>query len=231
MNRDIVVISYFGATGGNFVQAYLNDAKNNKHIPISYSTYGNAHQYKNDLPVGMFHMKTPSDEEKVKTILSTDPIINTVPPYFVRAHIADINYLSTVFEKNIRITYDINEMDTLFYIGIGKIFNDMNLYTSDEGNFYKKINIPYLQNLMNEKRQLHNKGIEFYSNFFINDGHSTVLYLPFNELLNACEVQVTKKLSDYTNVPYDNFNIDNLRKWRELTNFCINDIRYIADFS
>lgn len=219
----VIPISYYSGTGGNFLRAFITDAKYNNHTNIELSQFGNAHTYIKDFPIRGFNLED-DDTDKLVAILNTKPITDSESPYYVQTHITNMDMLIKNFHRNIRIVFDEDDFLDIFYIFLGKIMNDiMNIthgptidLTVDKLDKYFLIH----------RRAKHNFGIKKYHRCFQNDNKENVLYISFNDLLRGNIEILIYNISKFTEIPTQHFNVNNLIRWRELTNNCI---KYVQD--
>lgn len=211
----VIPISYFVGTGGNFLRAFITDAKYNRHQPIKFSQYGNSHSYIEDFHVSSFFNLDDDDNDKLTAILETRPLSDSIEPYYVQTHIIDTNLLTANFNKNIRIVFSESDSLDIFHIFLGKVMNDtMNV---NYGNIID-LKVDKLDRFFIAHRMAKHKfAMLTYHKYFHNDNLPNVLCISFKELLYYEPSILLKKLSDFTNIPIIQFNTVNLNKWRELT--------------
>ena len=56
------------------------------------------------------------------------------------------------------------------------------------------------------------------------DYDNKLLNLSWNELINNNPADIIQKLSEFTNIHVDRFDVDTLSEWQKRTHFCISDL-------
>lgn len=220
-NNFHIPITYAGGTGGNFLSSWLNAASLNNQSILNYSEYGNAHKTNiNILYGGGMNIGTGtnlsehlSEEEKIKLI--NDEVRNYHLRFFA-THMANKNLLLNYFEKVIIITYEKSNIEEVAIVHTVKWAKD------DDSIPVKK----WVEEKLKSKTYP-----EMYSSFmkyqkvsllrflpdFTENNDNNVIYISWNNLYNDEHNILVDRLSDQLNIPKDNFNLENLFKWRELT--------------
>jgi len=194
-------------TGGNFLCSFIIAAKNNNQMPFVLSHHGNMHENSlKDIPT------QPTSIEDLDQ-LKIDSIINGKVPtkpscYYTSSHISDLQLLQNYFERSIRITYENTDILEISSVYIGKFWLDQKSYTKDINALYKMS----INNLNKYQTKFYEQPID------------NVLFISWNTLLHGDSLILIEKLSNFTQIPIENFNIDNLYHWRERTRLCIKKI-------
>jgi hypothetical protein len=204
MSNNIIVITYSTGTGGSFLQQFLTLAKLESSRLIKFSKHGNAHSFMlADMPIEPGPVNGEFDEQKVKYILEAEPYVDSVEPYITISHIVDLKLVQTNFDKVIRITYDLEDIDEICCTHIGKFSYDeklqTRLYSQKECNL-RKLSLKLEQKL--------------YTNEVI---YPNVLYVSWKDLYKNDTQNLIEKLSNFTGFPIINFNLENLNNWRTAT--------------
>jgi len=204
MNEDIIPIAYMSGTGGNFLCHLIVSAKRNSKELLKLSEYGNAHGGLKDIHSPFLGPDAP-DMEKVNHILSKTNTTTTSKPYYTALHINDTQLLGMYFKRFIRITYELDDVDELAKVFLGKhgidCFNIKPTPTQLKFYFNKdKTTILKMFNYFN------------YSKKFPNS-----LFISWKKLYHGDPSFLIHTLHRFTEIPIENFDIDSLLHWRDVT--------------
>jgi hypothetical protein len=210
-NIDIIPIRYMSGTGGQFLSNFITAAKNKNNYLMDLSKHGNAHST-NLLDFSFSETvdfaPQADDSFKISSILSLIKQDDSIPAYYPAMHIRDIGLLLDIFNKTISIWYepdDVNDIAIVFY---GKYYMDQEYCSNITTHKYVTIKLTTHQRL---------------STFNQYDS-SSVLNLSWKEMLYKDPNNMINKISSFTSIPKDNFNVANLLKWRETTMQCLSTI-------
>ena len=203
MNKiyDIIPITFNGGTGGHFLAWFVNLAYLNDVTLMNFSVHGNAHG--NDFKYhGSNNTVNVPDIKKINEVI--DQKLTRFPNnvWFPNIHLADLDLARSTFQKNIRITYECNDIPELLNVVTGKVFKDLMFATDQQIGIFR----------IGKENQLKN-----YQPLFTKTDYSDVCYITWKELLYGSENQLIQSLSDYTSIPLNNFNSNNLHNWRKKT--------------
>lgn len=205
---DIVPVTFIHGTGGNFLCSFIVAAKNNNQSPFILSDHGNMHENAlKDIPTKPYSVEQ-SDQVKIDSIFNTE-IASTYSPYYTASHIVDLQLLQTYFARSIRITYENTDIPEVSYAYMGKFWMDQKSYKKDISNLYKMNVISLTKYQPKFSKQL------------IDD----VLFISWNDLYVGDMSSLIQKISNFTLIDKNNFNINTLCLWREKTSFCIDKIK------
>lgn len=214
-NNDVIPIVYMGGTGGNFLGYFLTSAKLKITDGIVFSKYGNAHDSIKEIdqpPLGNTIQGT-MDDTMLDLILNIKPKSNkSRPPYFCPCHIKRMNRVKDLFEKSIQITYEKEDIDELVLIFMGKWWIDSrnrSKLSASSISVTSMFNLDYNVHLLNYPPII----------------DTSVLIITWQELFNGNTTSLIQKLSQFTNIPEENFLVDKLFEWRRLTRLCIDDVQ------
>jgi hypothetical protein len=220
-NNFNIPITYAGGTGGNFLSSWLNAASLNDQSVLNYSEYGNAHKTNiNILYGGGMNISTGTNltkhlSEEEKILLINDEVKNYHLRFFA-THMANKNLLLNYFEKIIIITYKKSNIEEVSIVHTVK-------WAKDDDS-------PSVKKWVEEKLKT-NTYPEMYSSFmkyqkvsllrfltdFTEEVNENIIYVSWNNLYNEDYHVLVNKLSNQLDIPKENFNLENLFKWRELT--------------
>lgn len=210
-NNDIIPIRYMSGTGGQFLSNFITAAKNKNFEHIVLSEHGNAHT--NNLLDFLFNEKigfSPQEDDsiKIKSLLSITKHDKSNPPYYPAMHIRDIGILTEMFTKNISIWYEDNDVNDIAIAFYGKYYMDQEQSSIITVHDYVTIKLTIQQRL----------------SVFKEHASNSVLNLSWKEMLHNDPSHMINKISSFTAIPKENFNIDNLLKWRHATIHCLQNI-------
>jgi hypothetical protein len=204
MNEDIIPIAYMSGTGGNFLCHLIVSAKRNNKDILKLSEYGNAHDGLTDIYSPFLGPDAP-DMEKVNHILSKTNTTTAIKPYYTALHISDTELLGMYFSRFIRITYDLDDVDELAKVFLGKHGIDC---------FKIKPTPTQLKFYFNKDKTAILKMFNYfnYSKKFPNS-----LFVSWKELCHGDPSFLIHTLHRYTEIPIENFDMDSLLYWRDAT--------------
>lgn len=208
--EDVVPIIYMNGTGGNFLCHFIVSAKRNIKDIISLSKHGNAHIHGlKDIPHPTWGIRIP-DIDKINHINESLKNIQDIQkPYYTSAHISDIDLVNSYFKRHIKITYEMNDINEVVPASLGKFHIDTE--NKNEEDLYK-----YLADI---------KWITMrYNKFFKNTDKENVLCVSWKELYHSDPAIIIDKLNLFTDIPKENFSIEQLLIWRDTTKKCIETI-------
>jgi hypothetical protein len=194
-------------TGGSFLAKFITFAKLNSKDILNLSKHGNAHGGYVELPRSI--LGPPDDDNLlIHQMLSAIPNDNVLPIYYVPAHIVDIKLCMNFFEKAIRITYKKDDIKDITYSYLGK--RHIDVVCKDES--------PNVFNLYMHSLMFITKYVE---DFSMLEENLNVLNISWKELVYYDPDILINKLNNFTQIPKENFNIENLYNWRKATISCI----------
>ena len=213
MIEDVVPIIYMNGTGGNFLCHFIVSAKRNIKDIIQLSKHGNAHEHGlKDIPHPTWGIRIP-DIDKINHIKEyVKNIENNLKPYYTSAHISDIDLVNSYFKKHIKITYDMNDVNELVPASLGK-------FHVDTQNKNKEDLPKYLADITWITMK--------YNKFFKNSDKENTLCISWKELYHLDPAIIIDKLNLFTNIPKENFSIEQLLIWRDATKKCIETVTNI----
>lgn len=212
ITSEIIPITYIAGSGGTFLSNFITYAKlNNKNL-MTFSTNGNAHSCTLDITTDNKLHSYSTDQ--LDYLLSKGKGTSD-PPYYIPIHYSDKLILDDLvtdkFNKLIRITYTQSDINDIVCAFLGK-------YHIDE----RGMTAPIIRSKFSIITSTYNFFLE---RFKISD--SKVLDISWNHLLyNDIDILVNE-LSNFTTIPKDNFNLENLLNWRSKTLQGIENVKYI----
>jgi hypothetical protein len=216
MNEDIIPIAYMSGTGGHFLCHLLVSAKKNIKKPINFSEYGNAHAGLKDIH-GPKLGPNEADMEKINYILSRTNTTIGIKPYFTAIHINDTELLGMYFSRFIRITYELDDVDELAKVFLGKHGIDC---------FNIKPTPTQLKFYLNKDKTVILKGANYFSH---TKKYPSALFVTWKELYHGDSSFLIHKLHRFTEIPIENFDLDSLLSWRDATKNGIDMIEEILN--
>lgn len=214
---EIVPIAYMPGTGGNFLADFITHAKSPIRRILSFSTYGNSHENSHLRELrSLAHDIEYPDGPKIKYLLEKQRCHNGVHPIFYPAvHISDSKQLVENFEKVIKITYDEDDYTDLTVTFIGKFLinevGDLSLFD----NPWKLTG--YVTSILGR--------IYYFNTDFKPNITYDICYVSWKDLFVNPIPDLIENLSNYTNIPKENFTIDFVEQWRNKTKYGISEVR------
>lgn len=194
----LIPICFLGGSGGSFLNSWLTSAKYNVKCELQFSDYGGMHTLKHlELP-GHMHAITENIVTKleyIKSLQFLDNYSERYPPYFTTIHEPAVNVLE-YFDRVINITYQIRDTNDLTACFIMKWGRDIR--KSASGHYAEQAK------LYTDKHHL-----------FKPIKNENVCNVSWTELFYYTDLDpFISKLSLFTGIPTNNFNIENLISWR-----------------
>lgn len=201
MNKDLIAIRFPSGAGGQFLNAFLTAAKLNNKIPLEFGNYGSAHNtYKEFSQHSM-----PIDPVNIQIGVLTNALIRcnelrSSPPYIMHTHIFDLSLLMNYAYKVINISYTLDDSPDMFYAFVGKYIFENNRDIDP----WIKIQNPniYMRKLI--------------PNYTVEET-DRILVVYWSDLFIKPAAPLIAKLSEFTNIPKENFLEENLINWRDKT--------------
>jgi hypothetical protein len=207
-NNSIIPITFMSGTGGNFLCSFIVAAKNNNQSSFQLSEHGNMHSNAIKDIATPAHSIEYIDQHKINSIIEA-PINSNIIPYYTSSHIVDLNLVNTYFHKSIRIIYSTENIPEIGYTYVGKFF-------VDEKQYIKNMSVLYTMTINNLYK---------YQQQFTNQDVTNVLYISWDDLYKDDITLLLDKISKFTSIDVDKFNISNIIHWRERTSNCIKQIQ------
>jgi len=211
-NIDIIPIRYMSGTGGQFLSSFITAAKTKNNQAIRLSLFGNAHTNNLldfSLPGHPAFGPDRPDSLKIDATLNLIGNEGSVPIYYSAMHFMDIKLLLTTFDRVISITYDIDDVSDIALIFYGKFYIDELQSNTDISNHrYVTMKIT----------------LKYSSRFFKEYESDNVLNVSWKELFHLDTNILIEKISAFTSIPKENFNISNLLEWRKVTLQCLDKV-------
>lgn len=203
MNQ-FVAVRYRAGTGGKFLTSWLTCAKLHR-TDLNFTQFGDSRNLYFDAEV--IFDSPGSDFRFIKTFVAPTILRNTKPPYFYYTNYIDVKDLITKVYKVINISYsveDIPDVHTIFFCK-NRIENEDQI----PRGMADRVNVSLHKTI---------KDYEYYPD-------PNLLDVPFKELFRG-EISILKsKLSDFTQIPIENFSDNMILTWRERTSVALEEFR------
>lgn len=226
----MIPIGFFPGCGGHMLMDILMQAKLKSNISIPFSEHGNAHEIKREVSKVFFEIEnslfetenqTESNDEIISIIKSIKITKPSRTPYFVLCHSPYQEQLSKYFYKTIVISYDEDDFKPIISLLHKKYHVDhckMDNTIKIKGDPDIILSVQEWQHEVMNEIKVHQRGYDFHGERYLNIKFKELNSLPTNILF--------KKLSDFTKIPYENFNDSNLLKWREINAKVISEYKW-----
>jgi hypothetical protein len=202
----IVPITYFGGTGGFFLTSLLVAAKLKNQNSWVFSTNGNSHQgprEKFNRFLTTRHNLGITIEEILELVKKSEIYREPGTTYYNQFHLVDLDKLMQYFSKSIRICYSAKDIREVSLV--------MSAKHGIDGNNVNSNNLSELKKYCSERMV---SGHRLCAQFQPIES-SNVLCVDWNMLLRGNPDQLFDQLHSFTGL--ENFSLDNLLTWRELT--------------
>lgn len=215
-------MTFKSGTGGRFL-SYLLNSSNSKDIPdIILSEHGNAHSI-GMLGIEVFTLSydtTTTVDTQIQDILNfnnnMDNSLQKEGPHYCSGHIIGVDKLLNCFEKAVLLSYDEDDILDTSYAYIAKHAIDDN-----------KLNFTEIKKLLYGIIRVN---IEDMCDFISRtDLEPNLLNVSWKELYKGDINEFVKKLSDFTQMPEDNFRVNDLIEWRNRTSNSIEKMRKLFE--
>lgn len=208
--ENIIPINFMGGTGGTFLCNFLQSAKFNIKKLYMFNKFGSCHIYENKFPreleiaLHKHTLETPLDQ-KILHIKNSDLShkLNVFPPFFTTIHAGNLSEVKNYFNKIIHIFYEENDSVVIALIFLCKKYIESNSHSIQ----HIKTNLLY--------RAIPN--FKLNSKTFCYDNVNNVCNISWKDLFVNDPNNLIQKLADFTNIPNENFYVDNLLMWRDKT--------------
>lgn len=216
--QGMIPITFAGGTGGQFLSYFLESAKikDLSSIDDKLSEHGNSHRLRSvHMAVAPYPAKlTYSD---LLSVWHLPPDNEKVYPYYCGTHISEIDDVLSYFDKIIRVTYDIDDIDDLVLIFVGKRLLDDNIISKNDIDKLKQGEATHRYFLTTQQQ------------FFVDrpDLAPKVLCISWKEIIKNDASNLINQLSNFTEMPIENFNYDALITWRNATFKCLNTMKQL----
>jgi len=221
MIYNIIPINYFGGLGGQFLSSFIYSASNNRNINWVFSEQGNAHNSEKDIE-GCPPFNLSNDDDGVKSTNYLIEFSKTIPEntrIYPHGHFADPDLLMQHFNKQIKIYFEPEQQDEI--IGVFMLKHpDGKFKNFDDTSQIEK----YKNNLNVAWRAL---AIKFFKRLCNNcpDLEPGMLNVSWNEMLYLDKNILISKLSEFLQIPNENFQRDKFDEWRSLTLVTVNKLK------
>lgn len=209
MLDDMIPVTYYGGTGGNFLSHFLVSAKIKNKKLIRLDDTGSAHFF--GLKDVQFSNKwIDQTDEYIINSLTEQIKKNSVPPYFFPVHLLDADLINKSFKKSIRIVYDVDDAEE-----IGTIFYKKFYTTPNAQAMGDKVNRYSIQDLI--------LNIKYTQEFFKKEiNMPNILFVTWKEYIHGEADDLITKLSSFVNIDSADFSKESLLLWRTATQQCLN---------
>jgi hypothetical protein len=198
MIYNIIPVRYINSTGGTFISIFLKYARDNLPIEKKFSDHGNAHNMKRDLP-DLYHSL---NEESKQQIINESDKLGKDKMYYIPLHYHS-PYPTGLFFKHITIGYNIISIPKLI-----KVFEKKWAVDSENISSTEKI-----QSLIKSQYIFYIKNIKNYQ----PSSDPNILYLNWENDILGNPSSLIEKLSTFSFIKKENFDIESLIEWQNLT--------------
>jgi hypothetical protein len=203
-----------GGTGGQFVSALCYAAKQSDYEGLKFSKFGNAHESSTDTRIpGLPGDFKNTFDEHIEKLLSVK-ISN--PPLFIGMHLRDIDRTMETFERAIRITYSLDDIDELVLIFLGK--------WEIETNF---CNLENIQSIYQRRILFLNKNLEYWQPGGNFENH--LLYISWQDLYKNNIDNLINKISKFIGFNFEPIVTEKILEWRSLTTYGLENLKTIME--
>ena len=216
-STNIIPITFMGGTGGNFLSHLLTTAKVNKVIKLKLSKYGNAHTQFKEVHIPAYSIDTDSFMQVNHLYQMLPKKAESNPPFFVSCHIRDHLIVADRFEKSIRITYEKDDIDILSKVMLGiYALESLDISTDDTAT---------LQNLLRQYVGKYNRFLPY----FQNQSTDNILCVRWKDLIQNDPDDLILKLSNFTGINKERFDVTHIVAWRDATVKGIEEIQALVN--
>jgi len=205
--QDYISVRYFGGSGGTFITSWLTAAKNESDHYLSLTNVGSA-----DPSVLEIQQSVPHNfrSEQHKQFLSTvvPGVAGTAPPYFVLDQSQSLDDSLECVQRVINISYDINDVDDIAWCNYKKSFMQQ-----------QNVNLLDAESIL---EQITETVGGCWIKFRAKTDTERVCYVKWKDLLSGDPVALVEKLSAFTGISANKFDLALLGQWREGTQALIN---------
>ena len=218
-----------GGTGAGIISYLIDSASSNttKQTKSDLTYYGSSHLIWPRFMIPYAEIGMPVSQQ-IQSLLNVDFSFNfdkaksyTTPTYYA-FHCTDLDEVMKYTNKAILINYRLEDATEIATVFLGKRHIDGFYYPNGQRFYTEKDDILKLKK--DYITQL-NLIIKYQSSFVPRyDYDNKLLNLSWNELINNNPADIIQKLSEFTNIHVDRFDVDTLSEWQKRTHFCISDL-------
>jgi hypothetical protein len=197
--QDYISVRYFGGSGGTFLTSWLTAAKNESDQYLSLTDVGSANPSVLEIQQTVPH-NFRSDQHRQFLSTVVPGVAGTEPPYFVLDQSQSLDESLECVQRVINISYDINDVDDVAWC------------------YYKKTFIRQENANLLDVESILEQLTEFTGTCWIKFRAKTdterVCYIKWKDLLSGDPVALVEKLSVFTGISANKFDLALLGQWR-----------------
>jgi hypothetical protein len=210
---NIVPVVFVGGSGGNFISRFISMARDNNQTPAKFSKHGNSHSGRL-INFDHIYSKISHICEDVIPLIKKERYLPLDKTFYPSLHVGDVNVVPTIFNRAIKITFDQNYQQevALVYVLKEEVDRQNKTFTIEKVNarirFVEKYNRLY--------------------NCCAAIDHPNVFNIDWTEIMYGNPQLFIEKLAEFTQIPFENFNLTNLLTWQNMTTSTIK--QYLSEY-
>jgi hypothetical protein len=205
--QDYISVRYFGGSGGTFLTSWLTAAKNENPQYVSLTNVSSANPNFLEIQQSVPHtFRSEQHRQFLSTVVPDN--YEAVPPYFVLDQSKSLDESLECVQRVINISYDINDVDDVAWCYYKKTFMRQENAT--------------LLDVESVLEQLTETVGACWIRFRAKTDTERVCYVKWKDLLSGDPVALVEKLSAFTGISTNKFNLSLLAEWQTGTQALIN---------
>jgi hypothetical protein len=197
--QDYIAVRFASGSGGQFLAAWLTAAKEQNPAYVSLTDVGSADPSTLEIQESVPHtFRTEQHKQFLSTVVPGNP--GTEPPYFVLDQSKHIDDSLECVQRVINISFDIDDVDDVTWCHYKKVFMRQN-----------NVDLLLVEDILDQLTET--VGCQWIK-FRAKTDTARVCYVKWKDLLNGDSTTLINKLSQFTGIHVDNFDVTLLNEWR-----------------
>jgi hypothetical protein len=205
--QDYISVRYFGGSGGTFLTSWLTAAKNENNLYVNLTDVSSANPGVLEIQQSVPH-NFRSEQHKQFLSTAVPGVSGTEAPYFLLDQSKSIDESLECVQRVINISYDIDDVDDITWCYYKKTFMQQ-----------KNVDLLDVESIL---EQLTETVGACWIKFRAKTDSARVCYIKWKDLLSGDPVALVEKLSAFTGISANKFDLALLGQWREGTQALIN---------
>jgi hypothetical protein len=200
--QDYISVRYAGGAGGTFLTSWLTAAKQQNPAYVSLTSVGSADPATLEIQESVPHtFRAEQHKQFLSTVVPGAP--NTEPPYFLLDMGKSIDDSLECVQRVINISFDIDDVDDVAWCYYKKTFMRQD-----------NVDLLSVEDILDQLTET--IGCQWIK-FRAKTDTARVCYIKWKDLLNGDSTALINKLSQFTGIHMDNFDVTLLNEWRTAT--------------
>jgi hypothetical protein len=200
--QDYISVRYFDGAGGKFLTSWLTASKNENPQYVSLTDVGSANPSVLEIQQSVPHTFR-SDQHKQFLSTVVPGVSGAEPPYFVLDQSKSLDESLECVQRVINISYDIDDVDDIAWCNYKKSYMQQ-----------QNVNLLDVESILEQVTETVGG---CWIKFRAKTDTARVCYIKWKDLLAGDSSSLINKLSQFTGIHMDNFDVTLLNEWRTAT--------------